>query len=196
MQIRKNILVRIVFALIRRIRHIIVLAKAAEMSEFAIGKGTSSNLLVLCYGNIYRSPLVEYLLRKSIDPSKTEIKSAGFYEKINRPCDSEYLKLLSKRGYDLAAHRSSRVTIQDTQWADLIVIMDRKNWDMLMALDKSVKTKVVWIGAFTADVRNEVEDPYGMHQGDVNKVVDQIELCVADLANRISGNTGLLRRNL
>jgi protein-tyrosine phosphatase len=191
MRKRKNVLLRIVFALIRRIRHFIVLAKAAKMSEIAIDKGKSSNLLVLCYGNIYRSPLVEYLLRKSIDPSKAEIKSAGFYEKVKRPCDPEYLKLLSKRGYDLASHRSSRVSMQDTQWADLIVIMDRKNWDMLASLDKTAKNKVVWIGAFTEDVRNEVEDPYGMEQGDVNKVIDQIELCVAGLSSRINGNKDL-----
>ncbi|MES9827880.1 MAG: hypothetical protein ABW201_06440 [Candidatus Thiodiazotropha sp.] len=191
MQKRKNVLVRIVFALIRRIRHFIVLGKAAEMSEIAIDKGKSSNLLVLCYGNIYRSPLVEFLLRKSIDSSKTEVKSAGFYDKANRPCDSEYLKLLSKRGYDLTTHRSNRVSMQDTQWADLIVIMDRKNWDMLLALDKNAQSKVVWIGAFTENVRNEVEDPYGMEQGGVNRAIDQIELCVADLANRINGTKDL-----
>jgi protein-tyrosine phosphatase len=191
MRKRNNILLKIVFALIRRIRHFILLTKAAEMSEIAINKEKSGNLLVLCYGNIYRSPLVEYLLQKSINSAKTVIKSAGFHEKINRPCDPEYIKLLSKRGYDLAAHRSKRVSKQDTQWADLIVIMDRKNWDMLLTLDENAKNKVVWIGAFTEDVRNEVEDPYGMGQEDVNKIIDRIELCVADLANRINGDKGI-----
>jgi protein-tyrosine phosphatase len=142
---------------------------------------------VLCYGNIYRSPLVEYLLRKAVcEPNKIGIRSAGFHEKEHRSCDPEFLKLLSQRGYALQAHRSSRVSKKDIDWADLIVIMDRKNWDMLMALDSSAKGKVVWIGAFAKNVNNEIADPYGMQQGEVNKVIDQIELSVVDLANRIN----------
>jgi protein-tyrosine phosphatase len=182
----KSIIVRIFLAIQRRIRHQRILFFAKRHSNNVLSTNKKlNNILVLCYGNIYRSPLVEYLLKRVMAGERLEIKSAGFYDKEDRSCVDEYLELLSLRGYDLAAHRSRKVKHDDVEWADLIIIMDRKNWDLMHQMNRSAITKLIWVGAFTHNMPVEVMDPYGMGVDATNKVVTQLEMCVTDIAEQI-----------
>ncbi|MES9939890.1 MAG: hypothetical protein ABW105_03755 [Candidatus Thiodiazotropha sp. 6PLUC1] len=182
----KPIIIRIWQAIQRRIRHQRILFFARRSSSAAISSVKQlDRVLVLCYGNIYRSPLVEYLLRRQLAGEKVELKSAGFHEKDGRSCVEEYLGLLSKRGYDLTAHRSSRVTHDDIEWADVIVIMDRKNWDLMKQMDQSAIQKIIWVGGFTNNMSVEVVDPYGLGVEATEKVISQLEIGAGDIANKI-----------
>ena len=173
---------RIVSALLRRIRHQFVLLPSRVKSRKSIAHSTGKNILVLCYGNIYRSPLVEYLLSKSALLGAFSIKSAGFYEKPGRSCERQYLSLLNDRGYDLSSHRSKVVKKEDLNWANVIVIMDRKNWDLIRAIDREALQKVVWVGAFNRSGSVEVEDPYGKGVEKTKHIIGQLENCVVNIA--------------
>jgi protein-tyrosine phosphatase len=177
---------RIVRAIIRRIRHQILLHFVRAKSNAVIKSvGKIDHILVLCYGNIYRSPLVEYLLREALSDTSIEIRSAGFYDKTGRSCSDEYLSLLSERGYNLKAHRSRKISQEDIAWADIILIMDRKNWDLLSAMDSTALTKTVWIGAFSPNLSVEVGDPYGQGVEVTQKIIAQLEQSVVDVAGKI-----------
>ncbi|ODB85496.1 hypothetical protein A3195_18080 [Candidatus Thiodiazotropha endoloripes] len=182
----KSLLVRIVRSIKRRIRHQKLLRVVREKSESAINSAQKTDhILVLCYGNIYRSPLVEYLLKKSLSNTDIEIRSAGFHDRTGRSCAEEYLKLLAERGYDLAAHRSSRISQDDVNWADLIVIMDRKNWDLLSSMDQQALAKTIWIGAFSPNLSVEVIDPYNQGNEKTRQVISQLEQSVVDIAAKV-----------
>ncbi|MET0052158.1 MAG: hypothetical protein ABW095_13925 [Candidatus Thiodiazotropha sp.] len=155
-------------------------------SEMAFhSAGPVHRILVLCYGNIYRSPLAAYLLNTQSQVSELEIRSAGFFDKQGRQCTEDYLKLLVPRGYDLSAHRSRKINPQDIEWADLIIIMDRKNWDLLYEMDAAVLSKTVWIGGFSDHGSVEVIDPYDRDEAETRSVIEQLELCAQTILAKI-----------
>ncbi|MEW8027512.1 MAG: hypothetical protein AB2792_11155 [Candidatus Thiodiazotropha sp.] len=181
-----DFLARVIASLARRMRHVIVLMHARKNSRESIKRRQGNNILVICYGNIYRSPLAEYLLKKSCPPKMFNIDSAGFHRKENRPCDPEYLKLLEEHGYDLSEHRSRLIMSSDISWADIILIMDRYNWDMLKTMDENCIRKTVWIGALSNKKRVEVDDPYGKGYTFTKGIIGDIEVCIQDICLELS----------
>jgi protein-tyrosine phosphatase len=178
---------RLIQAVQRRIRHQRILFTAREDSKKALVSAQRlEKVLVLCYGNIYRSPLLECLLKRHIKEYGIEVRSAGFHDKEGRCCVEEYLQLLTERGYDLTAHRSSKITHEDIAWADVIVIMDRKNWDRMNQMSPSALKKVVWVGAFSSQLTVEVEDPYDMGKEATLNVISQLERCAVDIMRQIT----------
>ncbi len=143
-------------------------------------------LLIVCYGNIYRSPLAAALLRRHL-PGQREVRSAGFHPVSDRSSPPGHVSMCHQLGIDLGAHRS-RVLIQsDLEWADGIVLMDRHNWQALSAMGAS-PDKLIWLGAFGNKV--EVPDPYGKQEAAAIAVVRQIGHCSQLLADAISMPTG------
>jgi protein-tyrosine-phosphatase len=87
------------------------------------------------------------------------------------------------RKIDLSAHRSSKITPEDLQWADIVVLMDRHNWDALDQIGAE-HSKLVWLGAFgSGDI--EVPDPYELDDAHAERVLDQMEQASRALAESI-----------
>lgn len=165
---------RILEALRRRARHALVLRKARKTSLERVRETRRGKILVLCYGNIYRSPFVARKLADALPPERWKVVSAGFHDRIARPCAPEYVALAQKHGVSLASHLSHRVTERDLREADLVIIMDRKNWDQLHSLAADAENKVVWIGCALPHGALEVQDPYGRSAAETNRIVGQM----------------------
>lgn len=146
---------------------------------------SNGNILVLCYGNIYRSPFVAEKISAVLDPSRWTIRSAGFYHKSGRPCTDDYVILAREFGISLEHHRSRQVSADDLEWADLIVIMDRKNWDLLREFGGTALEKAVWIGTFLDSGLAEVPDPYNRSDADVKSIVGRLERAATALVERL-----------
>lgn len=193
----KSFISRVIAAILRRIRHRRVLFSARKKSQKVVATRQRLNkVLVVCYGNIYRSPLVEYLLKHNPNRGGLEVASAGFFQKEGRGCAEEYLELLGKRGYDLAAHRSKTITNDDISWADIIIIMDRKNWDLMHEMNPFALEKTVWIGAFSPPMSVEVVDPYGLGEEATVTVIEQLERCAVDIVRLITDKQSGTDRSL
>lgn len=151
-------------------------------------------MLVLCYGNIYRSPFVEARLSSLLEDSEWAVRSAGFYDRENRQCADEFVSLAGLRGVDIKSHRSCRVRQEDIAWADVIVIMDCHNRDLLLALDSASRTKIVWIAAWQPGLRADVRDPFGRPQDKVNVITSRLFQAADSLARELrvvsSGTSG------
>src|SRR5262244_3858203 len=63
------------------------------------------SLLVICHGNICRSPFAEVFLKRLLDASGTEVTSAGFIGPGRTP-PQEAIGEAARRGEDLSSHRS------------------------------------------------------------------------------------------
>lgn len=85
-------------------------------------------MLVLCTGNICRSPLAEALLRRELARRDVPavVGSAGFVTE-GRPAADETIELLDARGLDCRAHRSRLLTPELLGEADLVVGMAREH---------------------------------------------------------------------
>ena len=137
---------RIYKALRRRLRARKALAEAREASRRRIQRGEVKRVLVVCYGNIYRSPFCGASLRKLL-PSDIEVRTSGFHRVADRPSPPRHVTMSQSRNIDLSAHRSSKITPEDLNWADIVVLMDRHNWDALDQIGAD-HSKLVWLGAF------------------------------------------------
>ena len=134
------------------------LARLMENPEF---RTRPVRVLAVCYGNICRSPFVERRLRQSLDPERAEIRSCGFIEREGRRSPEDYVLQVLEAGIDLSSHRSVAITPDAVVWADLILLMDLRNWTMLRDFAPDVMDKVLWLGAWSMDRNGEIPDPYG-----------------------------------
>jgi protein-tyrosine-phosphatase len=144
-------------------------------------------ILVLCYGNIYRSPFVEYYLN-SIRPESLnlQVKSAGFHNTEDRRSTDAYVEYCRTWGVDLSPHRSTRVTAALLDWAELIIIMDGHNYKMVKQQGTAVTDKLIWLGALSKDTPVEISDPYAQTPARQHLVVQQLANACEALVRRIS----------
>jgi protein-tyrosine-phosphatase len=169
---------RIYKALRRRLRAKKALAAAREASRRRIQRGSVHRVLVVCYGNIYRSPFCGAYLRQHL-PAHIEVRTSGFHRVVGRPSPLRHVTMSQSRKIDLAEHRSSRVTVEDLQWADVIVLMDRHNWGALDDLGAD-PTKLVWLGAFGSG-EVEIPDPYELDDAHAERVLERMEQASREL---------------
>ncbi|WP_175718580.1 low molecular weight protein-tyrosine-phosphatase [Burkholderia anthina] len=87
-----------------------------------------ATLLVVCIGNLCRSPMAEALLRGHLPG--IDVQSAGIGARDGLPADPHAIHLMHARGFDIAAHRSRRLPPALGTHADLILTMDlaQKRW--------------------------------------------------------------------
>jgi protein-tyrosine phosphatase len=176
---------RIYKAVRRRLRAKRALAAARESSLARVQRGGIKRVLVVCYGNIYRSPFAGVSLRQSLP--QMEVRSSGFHRVAGRASPERHVIMSRARNIDLSSHRSSKVTPEDLQWADIVVLMDRHNWGLLDDLGAD-HSKLVWLGAFgPGDV--EIADPYELDDAHAQRVLDQLEQASRELATRLQASS-------
>jgi protein-tyrosine phosphatase len=81
-----------------------------------------NNILVLCIGNVCRSPMAEGLLAHALP--ECAIRSAGIGALIGRPAEPFAVQLMAEQGIDISAHRAQQISGQLVAWANLILVMD------------------------------------------------------------------------
>ncbi|OXI18967.1 low molecular weight protein-tyrosine-phosphatase [Burkholderia sp. AU15512] len=87
-----------------------------------------ATLLVVCVGNVCRSPMAQALLGARLPG--VDVRSAGIGALDGQPADPLAIDLMRERGLDLAPHRARQVSSRHITRADLILTMDleQKRW--------------------------------------------------------------------
>lgn len=99
---------------------------------------TPVSVLFVCMGNICRSPTAEGVFRQRVAAAglsdRFVIDSAGTHGyHIGEPPDERSMEYASRRGYDLSAQRSRKVTAHDFEQFDHLLAMDHDNLKLLQA---------------------------------------------------------------
>ncbi|MGU7811295.1 low molecular weight protein-tyrosine-phosphatase [Burkholderia sp. AW49-1] len=115
-----------------------------------------NSILVLCIGNICRSPMAEGLLKKQL-PNMT-IQSAGLGALVGHPADPIAVGLLAERDIDIARHRAQFINQAICMQSDLILVMDRDQKARVEQRYPYARGKVFRLGE-AGDF--DIFDPYG-----------------------------------
>ncbi len=87
------------------------------------------NVLLLCTGNMCRSPVAEAFLRRKVDAAgRTDVRvsSAGLLE-AGRAAPDDNVAVMTSWGIDLIDHRSRQIDAEMLAAADLVVAMAREH---------------------------------------------------------------------
>lgn len=123
---------------------------------------------MVCLGNICRSPLAEGILKSKVYSHKTFVDSAGTgaYHVGEKP-DRRSIAIANSYGIDISDQKARKFSVNDFDNFDLIYVMDRSNYDNVVALakDEADKAKVSLIlNEVFPEEDLDVPDPY--HGGD------------------------------
>lgn len=140
------------------------------------------NVLLVCLGNICRSPTAEAVLRaiaaREAPELKIHIDSAGTADyHIGSPPDKRSQAAALRRGYDMSALRARRVEAVDFEQFDLILAMDRANFeDLQRSAPRAHRERVRLFLEFAPDAHTrEVPDPYYGGPNGFEEVLDLVE---------------------
>jgi len=152
--------------------------------EPMLPEGPIRHVLVICKGNICRSPFAANLL--SAHPISAQVLSAGLEAGCDDPADPSAVRAASRRGMALDAHRTRRLTGTDIAWADLVVGMEGTHAAALAARWPVARAKVRLLGHFLANPPYTIDDPWGHSEEVFDHTFDRIERAVERLAHRLA----------
>jgi len=142
----------------------------------------SYRILMVCMGNICRSPTAEVVCREYVRKNglgaKVEIDSAGTHGyHVGESPDGRTQRAAALRGYDLSQLRARKVAPQDLDYFDLILAMDKSNLDNLQRMSRPEhQEKIRLFMSYASHFDDEeVPDPYyGLGHG-FDLVLDMVE---------------------
>ena len=144
------------------------------------------SILFICHGNICRSPMAEFVLKHLVKQRGVEddfyiASAATSYEEIGNDIHRGTRRKLKEEGIPFEKRAAVRVTKQDYDNYDYLIVMDGYNVSNLSRIvggDKEGKIKML---LEFAGERRDIADPW--YTGDFDKTYDDV----------LRGCEGLLR---
>tara|TARA_R110000744_G_scaffold5963_3_gene21084 strand:- start:2450 stop:2902 length:453 start_codon:yes stop_codon:yes gene_type:complete len=145
-------------------------------------------VLMVCLGNICRSPLAEGILKSKVDATNIYVDSAGTagYHVGNAP-DPRSIKVAHEHGIDISSQVCRKFTVSDFDTFDLIYAMDKNNYGNIIHLarrkEDAEKVKLLLSELNTEHI--EVPDPYYDAEDGFEQVFQMIDKACNIIAARL-----------
>lgn len=159
--------------------------------------GGVRRILMVCMGNICRSPTAEAVLRHRIHrvglQGRVEVDSAGTHAWHSQdPPDERSIAHAARRGYDLSTLRARRVREEDFERFHLILAMDRDNLVHLSGMcPEPFQDRLHLLMDFAPELPERiVPDPYYGSAAGFERVLDLVECACDGLARYLHAATG------
>ena len=114
-------------------------------------------ILIVCTGNICRSPVAEYLFRQRMAGRDIEFASAGLGALVGSPMDATALQLLAENGIDGSMHRAQQLTSSILCGADLVLGVEKSHVAAMLRLAPEAHGKVYLLDKWRG---KDIPDPY------------------------------------
>ncbi|ELX1979407.1 protein-tyrosine-phosphatase Etp [Escherichia coli] len=141
-----------------------------------------NSILVVCTGNICRSPIGERLLRKRLPGVK--VKSAGVHSLVKHPADATAADVAANHGVSLEGHAGRKLTAEMARNYDLILAMESEHIAQVTAIAPEVRGKTMLFGQWLE--QKEIPDPYRKSQDAFEHVYGMLERASQEWAKRLS----------
>ncbi|TXH55678.1 MAG: low molecular weight phosphotyrosine protein phosphatase [Bacteroidia bacterium] len=133
------------------------------------------NILIVCIGNICRSPMAEYLLKAEYP--QLHIESAGISGLTGHPADDKAVLCMQHLNIDMRKHVARKLNIEHLKKADLILVMSLNQQKHIEQTWPFSKGKVFRLGHWQ---HKNVPDPYQHDQVVFDETCQLIQQCIAD----------------
>ncbi|MGI2027827.1 low molecular weight protein-tyrosine-phosphatase [Endozoicomonas acroporae] len=122
------------------------------------------NILVVCVGNICRSPTAEYMLKKRFGElgSNITVNSAGLGALVGKSAADKAAELAASHGIDLTPHVAQQLTASMIHDHDLILVMEEGHIKACEGITPAARGKTHLLGRW----QNNLEIPDPWRQGD------------------------------
>jgi protein-tyrosine phosphatase len=149
-----------------------------------------TKILMVCLGNICRSPLAEGILISKVEKSKVIVDSAGTgHWHIGNHPDPRSIAIAKKYGLDISQQRGRQFSASDFAKYDYIYVMDSSNKENVLSLatTKADRAKVSLIlDQIFPNENVEVPDPYFGGDLGFDKVYQMLDEACEQIAIKLA----------
>ncbi|MEX0732993.1 MAG: low molecular weight protein-tyrosine-phosphatase [Aquisalimonadaceae bacterium] len=140
-------------------------------------------LLVICTGNICRSPMAEAMLSaRLLESGQFTVESAGIGALVGAPADPLAVDLMNSRGLDISGHRARQLTLELGREFDLIFVMERGHKQWVDGRIPELRGRVYTLGHWTETV---IPDPFRKPREHFEQALELIDQGVNEWTRRL-----------
>ncbi|WLH33884.1 low molecular weight phosphotyrosine protein phosphatase [Pseudomonas sp. FP2196] len=141
-------------------------------------------ILVVCVGNICRSPTAELLLRNALAPSEISVTSAGLAARVGEGVEASARQVLEDHGHRADEFRARQLTPDIVNESDLILVMEKQHVNQVLKIASHARGKVFLLGKWQSE--REIQDPYRQGKAAFIHAHALIEDAVSSWAQRLA----------
>jgi len=124
--------------------------------------GMFNSILVVCAGNICRSPTAEYLLKAKLKDKSADshiiVSSAGLTALVGKGADATATKIALSNNIDITQHKGRQLNSKLIAENNLILVMEKRHLSDLLGQYPEARGKTFLLGKWIDDT--EITDPY------------------------------------
>jgi protein-tyrosine phosphatase len=141
-------------------------------------------ILIVCTGNICRSPMAEGLLRYRLAARPgVSVASAGVGALVAHPADPYAVEVMRQRGIDISGHRGRQIDHAALVDHGLVLVMERAHLEWISLRFPMARGRVFLLGHWQGG--KEVPDPYQQTRQAFENVLGYLEAYAEDWLKRI-----------
>ena len=142
-----------------------------------------NRVLIVCVGNVCRSPMAEALLRSRLASraAPVAVESAGLAALVGQGADPMAVELLAERGIDLSGHRARQLNSFLVRSFDLILVMEEGHQRAVESMVPDARGRVHRIGRWG---EFDVRDPYRKGRASFEHALALIERGLGDFERK------------
>lgn len=142
-----------------------------------------NSVLVVCTGNICRSPIGERLLRRALPGKK--IDSAGVGALVDHAADGSAIAVSENHGLALDAHKAQQFTGTLGRQYDLILVMEKHHIEQVTKIAPEARGKTLLFGHWLGN--KEIPDPYRQSMEAFEFVYQLLDQSATEWSRKLGG---------
>lgn len=142
------------------------------------------SVLVLCIGNICRSPVAEGILKKYAEQYhlNLSISSAGVHAMLDQGAQPHSISVADEHNIDITSHQAKQVTIEMMHEHELILVADDTVRKIASQQYPFATGKIKRIGHFRHE---DIQDPYLKAKSYFDIMYQHLDLCLQDWLRKV-----------